>query len=308
MGFYLVNVMNLNKNIFKLLTVFILFSSCHAEEPSVQDYYSLILSAHQDEDWITLLNTCEILIDEYPNTDFSEQAYFYLGLGYYHLNDYTMADTTFSEYLKKSDHPKHFEQVIEYKFHIAESYRKGTLRRMFHYKKAPKIVPAKEDALRIYDQVISSLPYHDLTAKSLFAKGLVQRSLGNYQDAVETFQSLIKRFPKHEYAIEAFLEIGKTYLSQCETKHLNPEIIALAELNLSRFQLAFPSENRIEELEELLIQVKEIFAKSLYETGRFFERRKKKDAAIIYYSKVLSVFPDTPSAQLCEKRLNSLQS
>lgn len=301
-------IMKSNKNIFKLLTIFTLFGSCAAEEPSVQDYHSFILRAHQEQDWVTLLNVCEILIEEYPDTDFSEQAYFYLGLGYYHLNDYTMADATFSQYLKRSDHPKYFEQVIEYKFQIAESYRKGAFRRMFHYKKGPKIVPAKEDALDIYDQVISSLPYHDLTARSLFGKGLVQRDLEDYQDAVETFQSLIKRFPKHEYAIEAFLEIGKTYFSQCEAKNLNPEIIALAELNLSRFQLAFPSEKRVQELEGLLVQVKEVFAKSLYETGRFFERRKKKDAAIIYYSKVLSVFPDTPSAQLCEKRLNSLQS
>ncbi|MGD2169075.1 MAG: outer membrane protein assembly factor BamD [Chlamydiota bacterium] len=300
--------MNLKKIFFVSLLGISLNFSLHSQETSVQDYYSYILRSHQEQDWISLLNICEILIDEYPNTPFSEEALYYLGVGYYELNDYTMANNTFSEYLKKSDSPKFFESAIKYKFFIAESYRNGAHRRMFHLKKSPKIASAKEDAIEIYDEVISSLPYHDLTARSLFGKGIVQRDLEDFRDSIETFQSLIKRFPKHECSIDAFMEIGQTYLAQCNIKNLNPEIIALAELNLSKFKMAFPSEEKISELEKVLVQIKEIFAKSLYETGKFFERRKQKDAAIIYYAKVLTVFPETPTAQLCEERLKNLQS
>jgi len=291
-----------------LLTNKVFSDNEYNQETSVQDYYSLLKMSYEDRDFVALFNYCDVIIDEFANTPFVDDARYFKALGYYQSDDLSSANEEFSNYLKLSEAPKHFEDALNYKFKIAERYRNGALRRMFRMKKSPKIAPAKEDAIEIYDEIISSLPYHDLSARSLYGKGLIQILFEDYREAIETFQVLIKRFPKHECSIDAYIDIAKTYHVQCKQKNLNPEMIALAELNLKRFNDQFPGEDRIKEVESLLLEVKELFAKNLFQTGRFFERRKKKDAAIIYYKKIIVSFPKTETAQLCKKRLSKLQS
>jgi len=280
----------------------------HNQETSVQDYYSLLKMSYEDRDFVALFNYCDIIIDEFANTPFVDDARYFKALGYYQASDLSLANEGFTSYLKLSDTPNHFEEALNYKFKIAERYRKGALRRMFRMKKSPKIAPAKEDAIEIYDEIISSLPYHDLSARSLYGKGLIQILFEDYRDAIETFQVLVKRFPKHECSIDAYIEIAKTYQIQCKQKNLNPEMIALSELNLKRFNDQFPGEDRVKDVEKLVLEIKELFAKNLFRTGKFFERRKKKDAAIIYYKKIIVSFPKTETAQLCQQRLLKLQS
>jgi outer membrane protein assembly factor BamD (BamD/ComL family) len=50
----------------------------------------------------------------------------------------------------------------------------------------------------------------------------------------------------------------------------------------------------------------EVYAKDLYETAKFYERTKKPKAAIIYYNKIVSKYPDTPTAIASQKRLEVL--
>ena len=118
---------------------------------------------------------------------------------------------------------------------------------------------------------------------------------------------MIRRFPKHELAIESYLKIGQVYLDQCKCEHLNPDLLDSAELNLRKFELAFPSETRLSEARETFYEMQEVFAMSLFETGDFFQRTKKKGAAIIYYSKVVSKFPQSNAAKVAKDRLKALQ-
>ncbi len=283
-------------------------SVCFSKERSVQDYYSSALNEVDHKNWKTAVTFCEKIVRLFPDSPFSSEALYYAGICYFELDDYSLANRYFTDYLKQKKIPKYFDQSIEYKFKIAEKYRNGSFRRMFHFKHAPKFSPAKKDALDLYEEVISTLPYHDLAAKSFFGKALIQRQREDYRESIETFHQLIRRFPKHELSIASFIEIGKTYLNQCNRKKLDPEIIHLAQLNLEKFQIAFPGEDRVEEAKQNVLLIKEKFANSLFETGRFFEKRKKVHAAKIYYQRVIHLFPDTKSAFLCKNRIEKLKN
>jgi TolA-binding protein len=49
-----------------------------------------------------------------------------------------------------------------------------------------------------------------------------------------------------------------------------------------------------------------VYARSLYETGQFFESTKKPQASAIYYSQLMTKYPDTQFALLAKKRLAAL--
>lgn len=278
-----------------------------AEIASAQEYYGMITSSYQSQKWDDLVLNCKILLENFRETPFAKDAEYYLAVGYFYLNDYDLANRRLSDYLKDSASPKFFEESLYYKFQIAEKFREGAKKHIIKWEKSPQWLPAREDALKIYDEVINTLPYHELAAKAMFGKAKIHAYFEEFRQGIETLQVLIRRFPGHELSAESYLEIGRIYLQQCKAQSLDPDLLDSVEVNLRKFRKAFPGEERWPEAEKTLNDMKEVFAESLYETARFYERTKKPGAAIIYYSKVVSKFPETKSAEKSSKRLEVLR-
>ena len=279
-----------------------------AQAPSVQEFYAYMQEAVDDEDWWSAIDFGEIVLYHFPDSPFSQEIPFLIGMAYYRLNQFELANTALGEYLKNSTSPKRFEDAIEMKFAIAEFFRGGGKKRLFGSHKLPAIMPAREDALKIYDEVITTLPHHDISIRSLLGKAEIQVDFEDFKPAIETLQLLIRRFPKHDLAAEGFLQINKIYLKQCQAQHLDPNLLDLAEVNLQKFQLAFPREPRLTDAVAALQEMKELYAKNLLETGLFFQKRKQNDASIIYFSKVIAKYPDTHAADDAREKLAKLQT
>ncbi len=170
----------------------------------------------------------------------------------------------------------------------------------------PKWASGRTLALKIYDEVIASLASHDLAAQAIYAKGKLHWQLQLYRPAIEDYQLLIKRFPKHELVPDAYVAISNIYLELSEFELQNPDILTFSEMNLKKFKHAFPREERIAEVEQDLESIQEIYANGLYETGRFYERTSNPEAAVIYYQNAIKQFPETHIAECAKQRIKKL--
>lgn len=278
------------------------------EGPSVLEFNGFLQEAIKDGDWWAAIDYAEVISYHFPQSPFAQETAFLIGEAYYNLGQLELANERFTVYLNHSASPKHFEEAIHYKFNIAESFRNGVKKPLFGSHKLPKIVSGEEDALQIYDEVISGLPHDDIAAKALLGKAEIQSRFEDYKPSLETLDLLIRRFPKHDLAAQGFVEKSHTYLTQCRDRSLDPALLDLADVNLRKFRLAFPREARIAEAEHDFAEMQEIFAEHLMETGRFFQKTKKVPASIIYYSKVLSSYPDTKAAVEAKAKLETLQA
>ena len=299
-----------------LFTTFLLVTSClifssNAEEASktkrATDYFQDIYkNANQKKQWIAVLKDSRKLISGFPDSPFVSEAYYFQGIAFFELGDFDFSNEAFSKYLRNETTPKYFEQSIEYKFKIAEKFYEGAKRHLLGLKKLPRVLPAKDEALDIYEEIITTLPRHDLTARSLFKKGMLLYEFSDYKLSIEAFQILIRRFPKHHLAPEGYIGIQKVYLKQSKQEFTDPDVLELAEINLERFKSSFPGEPRVEKVNKMLIEMKDYFAKNLFEIGSFYQRTKKDDAAAIYYAKILSKYPQSSYAEKAEKILAKL--
>jgi outer membrane protein assembly factor BamD (BamD/ComL family) len=100
--------------------------------------------------------------------------------------------------------------------------------------------------------------------------------------------------------------MSHVYLDQSADEYQNPDILIFAGLNLQKFMRDFPREERICLVEEDLMGIKETYAKGLYDMGRYYERKYKPQAAIIYYNNAIYQFPDTCMAEMCRERMRCL--
>jgi TolA-binding protein len=274
---------------------------------SVQEHHSAAVEAYQQGKWEELVRQSIILTKNFPSTTFAQEALFYLGVAYFNLKDFDLANQNFSKYLHRQTTPKHFEEAIQYKYKIAEQFQKGARKHMMGWQSMPKWIPAQDEALSIYEEVITALPNDELAAKAIFGKAQILLEQEYFKESVESFQTLIRRFPKNFLAIESYIGIGKVYLKQCQTEYPDRDFLDLAEINLRKFRLDFPKEEKYVEVERMFLQMQEIYAQSLYETGQFFERTKKPQASLLYYNKIVTQFPQTKIAALSQERLEAIK-
>ncbi len=275
---------------------------------TVQDHFGTGMGAMEHGDWQEAATQFTIISNSFPNTSYGQDASYYLGVSYFHLKELDFANDAFTQYLKSKNNPQFFQEAIEYKFQIAEAFKGGSKKRVMGYKQLPKWSNADNLCVQIYDEVIAAMPCHDIAARALYSKAGFLWKNGQYRESIDAYQTLIKRFSKHELAPESFLCINKVYLDQCQNEYQNPDILAFSQINLRRFKQEFPREERIHIAEEDCMRIKEVYAKGLYETGQFYERTHHPHASIIYYTNAIMQFPDTQVANLCRERLVSLKA
>jgi len=274
---------------------------------SVQEHYAAAMDAYQKQEWEELVLQALIVTSNFSSTPFADESLFYLGVGYFHTSEFEQANSALTQYLKKQATPKFFEEAIQYKFKIAEQFHGGAKRHILGWESMPKWLPARDEAIAIYDEVITALPHHELAAQALFGKGQLLLMDEDYKACVETYQTLIRRFPKHPLSVESYIGICEAYLVQCKEEYPDQDFLDLAEINLKKFRNGFPGEERLALAEGMVMEMKELFASNLYDTGRFYERTKKPHAAYIYYTRIMAKYPNTKTAQVASRRLTKMK-
>jgi outer membrane protein assembly factor BamD (BamD/ComL family) len=242
----------------------------------------------------------------YPKFENIQETCFYLGMSQFHLGELAEANLYLTRYLKGESNPEYFREVIETKFAIAEQFRMGEKRRIYDSKRCPKWAGGEMLAIEIYDEIIATIPCDELAIQSLYSKGRVLFDIAMYNDAVTTLQTLIRRFPKNELSIEAYVLIEEIFVVQSEIEQQNSDILELARINLRHFEQDFPKEERINYAKELVTKIEGTFATSLFNIGQLYERKGQLEAAAIYYFQALYQFPKTDLAQECYKRIQKI--
>lgn len=272
-----------------------------------EGHYALGIKAWNCQDWEQASYQFRVVITNYPAfVSRNTELLFYSGAAYFYRGELDMAEDEFAWYLRASCSPEFLEETMEYKLAIADQFRSGAKRRFFGSKRLPKWVCGKSHALKIYDEIVSTLPCHDLAALALFSKGCLLCEIKDFSCSIEAYQMLIRRFPLHELAPESYLAIMQTYLQQAHCEYQNSDILALGEIVLRKFKEDFPNEERIAAAEDDMAQIEEVYAYGLYETAVFYERRCKPQASALYYASTIRMFPDTVMADNARQRLCSL--
>jgi outer membrane protein assembly factor BamD (BamD/ComL family) len=275
---------------------------------TLEEHFTKGIEAYNRREWDQAIYQFRVVTHNFAHTPLGKKAFFNLGVAYYYISEFEGANIAFSEYLKHQNQAECFEEALRYKLAIANTFSMGTRRHMFGFNQMPRLFYAYDLALEIYDEILATIPSHEIACQALFSKASYHWRSREYRDAIDAYQLLIRRFPKHPLASESYVLINKVFLNQCEKEYQNPDILALAELNLVKFSRDFPGDEKLEESANDLSKIKETYAKGLYETGAFYERTRHPKASILYYQSAVIHFPDTSTAEMCKQRLLKLHA
>lgn len=274
---------------------------------SASDYYQKFVHAIESQNykWAEYYGTT--LLSAYPKSQFSTEVCFAMGKMYFAQQKLDLANSFFSECIKKEEISKNFNEIFKYKLQIAQEYERGVKRPLFQSKLAPNWSSGKDESLQICEEIITSLPKDNLAAEALFCKSQTQLSNKKYQDSIHTLEKLIDRFPNHSLALEGYIQIGKIYLLQTSKQFPDPDHLELAKINLDKMQTSFPDHPKVQELKELFNQMESLFAERLFIVAKHYDLMKKPESAAIYYTFIIQEYPNTEQAKVSKHLIDTRQ-
>lgn len=278
----------------------------YAPTMSVSEHFERGYQLVEEKNWERALPHFITITKHFPNSPFCTDAFFYAGACRYFLGQHDLANTEFSKYLTQNATLHHFEKVFAFKLRIADSFAAGGTKRLFGWERMPFVIAAKEDAIKLYDEIIGSLPSHDLCVQALYGKGALLSAQRKYKEAIETLVLLIRRFPKSTLAADSFVKISDIYREEGKLEAQNPDLLALARVNFERFRRQFPGDQRHAVVEGNLFAMKEVCAEALHRIGEFYYRKGKLQAAKIYYLEAVKRYGETTWANKSRQRIDEL--
>jgi len=265
--------------------------------------FEKLQKSFEEKEYKEVVKLGTILTEDLSSSPFAAEGAYYKAEAFLKMKDYERANEAFSFYLSHFSQLKHFEEAMQKKFEIAEAFSNGEKKRLFSGPYLPRVISAEDDALNIYDEIITAMPREEMCAIALHKKGRILTRKQDFDEAIEVYQVLIRRFPTHPLAPISYLDIAKVYYKKSISLFADPDVLELAKLNIQKFEASFPQHEGIITAKKQLQEMKNYFAKELYEMARYFTKKKKNEAAELYYRAILTLYPDSASATDSQKAL-----
>jgi outer membrane protein assembly factor BamD len=176
----------------------------------------------------------------------------------------------YNKIVKSTDYEFKYKKAVEY-YEEGEFVRSSTL-----FKELINIVRGTSRADKVY--------YY--YAKSQFG---IQDNLmaGHY------FKSLIKEFPRSEFAEESQFMVGYCFYLDSPNPRLDQQVTQNAIDALQLFINLYPKSTRVEEANRLIIELRDKLVYKSYLSGKLYYDMNNYKAAVVALSSSLKDFPDT---------------
>jgi outer membrane protein assembly factor BamD len=147
-------------------------------------------------------------------------------------------------------------------------------------------------AQELFKAFLSRYPGHD---RSDYAQFMLAESYFNnreYPLAAVEYQILQNNYSYSEYIDDALYKLGLCFYLESPKYQRDQQKARDALSKFNQFKQVFPTSPLIPEVDEYIAAVNKKLAKKAFETGHFYFRRQKWTAALIYFDKVVTDYPE----------------
>jgi outer membrane protein assembly factor BamD len=165
----------------------------------------------------------------------------------------------------------------------------------FKYKKAVEYYEAKDyvKSSTLFKELINIVRGTSRADKVYFYYAKSQFGVKDNLMAGHYFKSLIKEFPRSEFAEESQFMVGYCFYLDSPNPRLDQEVTQNA---IDAFQLfinLFPKSSRVDEANRLIIELRDKLVYKSYLSGKLYYDMNNYKAAVVALTSSLKEFPDT---------------
>jgi len=241
----------------------------------------------------------------FPTSPEAAVAMFKMGLCYEELDKPDRAFKVYQQVLEKYPSFPNPKEVIRRQFAIAKDYYEGKRKPLWLIKL--RLFRARGAAIEYFNKLVETAPYAELAAEAKLLAAELQEKKKNFDEAVESYQSVVEYYPGTPAAETALFRVGSCYYEKALRARYDEKSILLASTNFKSYVEKYPDGKYVKEAREKVMSLDEKKAKGAFEVGQFYEKKKRFQSALMYYSEVVQRHPLSSWAAKAEERIKGLQ-
>ena len=241
----------------------------------------------------------------WPLSDYAPQAQYLLGRSYEARG---MDERAFKEYqvlLEKYPKVDNDPEVLQRQFEIANRFLAGQWFKLWGY---VPFFPSMDRTSEMYEKLIKNGPYSSVASQSQLNIGTAREKQREYFKAVRAYEKAADRYhDQPTVAADALYRAGLAYNKQAKTAEYDQSVAGLAINTFGDFAALHPNDPRVSDATEIISTLKTEQARGSFEIAKYYAKKRRWDAALIYYNEVIIKDPNSPYAQEAKKRLEDLK-
>jgi len=252
------------------------------------------------------IKTYNRVIKRYGNSVYTPEALFRNANLYLARKQYTKAFESFQQIVGRYPNTPRFNQIIGEQYRIASALLDGA--RPYAWGKLP-LLPARVKGLEYFEYVLINAPYSDYAPLALMNIARGHQRLHNTEEAIDALDRMINSYPQSLLAPDAYLKLGQTHASLVQGPEYDQTSTKEAITYYQDFMILFPNDPAISASARGLEEMRSILAESKIKMADFyFYKRDNYTAARVFYNEAITVYPDSPVAQVAKARLAEVEA
>ncbi len=242
------------------------------------------------------------LIEHFPISSYSATSQYRIGELYSEKGDNLKAFWALQKVIENYPQTKLINKVVAKEFEITTSLFEGKRRK---FAKIPLLGSVKTGEL--FEKITENEPFGKYAAESQYKSGLSYLKEKNPEAAKEAFQKVSDNYPKSEWAEKASYQLIHLSLKSKAKIARDQSYLSGTVDKCEEFKSSYPESEKEKEINTIIDSAHQKEAEKLFSVGLFYEKKREKKAATIYYQKIIRLYPQTEAAKKAEEKLKKLK-
>lgn len=270
-----------------------------------RDQFEVAQKAFEDKDFTTAAKAARRTVTTWPFSDYAPRAQYILGRCYEEKGQRERAFKTYQTLVEKYPKVENYEEVVKRQFEIANRFLEGEAFKIWNL--IPTF-PSMDKTIKLYEQIIKNGPYSEVApaAQMNIGQAYENKIVSDYTSAAKAYEKAADRYSDEETGTDALYKVGLTYNKQARRAEYDQSIASQAIGTFTDFATLFPEDPRAADAQKHVNALKTEQARGSLDIARYYERKARWNAALIYYNDVLDKDPNSSYAEEARRQIDAI--
>lgn len=274
------------------------------QKTRAKDQLEVAQKAFEVGDYKLAYKAAQRTVNAWPFSDYAPPALYLVARCLEEQGKHQLAFKRYQDLLEKYPKIDNYDEILGRQFAIANRFLDGQWGRLWGYIPVPV---SKDKTAEMYEKVVKNGPYSDVGPKAQMQIGATREKQHDYPEAVKAYERAADRYAdRQEVSSEAMFKAAMAYLKEAKTADYDQTVASKAISAFNDFNTIHPDDKRVADAKARIEILRTEQARGAYQTAKFYEKRRKWDAAKIYYNEALNKDPSSAYAEIARLRIQEL--
>jgi tetratricopeptide (TPR) repeat protein len=239
------------------------------------------------------------IVERYPYSSHAPVAQFRIAAALEKDNKFERAFDEYQKLISNYRQTPQFSEALDRQFSIAMMGRSGKTGRTFGFKSRM----SADEQIEMFNKIIANAPQGSHAAECQYEIGQVHEEEKERDQAIGAYRKVVSKYPRSPLAVTAQQKISETYMDKVERGSRNAANAELAREATEEAAELFG--DMTPDMSGTVGAIDDAETENAYNTGKFYQKRGKYKAAMIYYADVLKN-PGSPYYDEVRDRVNEM--